>query len=190
VAFLTLTQCHSSGDRLAAVWDRQEAGWTALVTGSGWTADKQAYGVRGYIRITEVVYSPATGWNVHFHVILLLDGELDPPRMEKLRKSLAKRFVRGVSRRGGQAASHLQDLQPMTPGTEERLANYAFKDTTIDRSKDGSLTTMAILDHLERTGEGLAQWDELTAVVLADKRKRKQVVTSAGIDALCTRAPS
>lgn len=72
----------------------------------------------------------------------------------------------------------------MTPGTEERLANYLFKGTTIDRSKDGSRTPMAILDDLESTGEGLARWDELTAAVSADKRM--QVITSRGIDSLCT----
>ena len=80
VALLTLTQSHCLNDGLAALWDRMEDGWAALVRGSGWTADKQAHGLRGYVRITEVVHSPATGWHVHFHVILLLDRELDQPR--------------------------------------------------------------------------------------------------------------
>src|ERR1700758_3181820 len=76
-AFLTLTQSHGTGDRLAALWDRLEDGWAALVRGSGWTADKKANGICGYVCVTEVVHNPATGWNVHLHVILLLDRELD-----------------------------------------------------------------------------------------------------------------
>src|SRR5258708_10216917 len=40
VAFLTLTQSHVTGDRLAALWDRLEDGWAALVRGSGWNAHK------------------------------------------------------------------------------------------------------------------------------------------------------
>jgi hypothetical protein len=184
VALLTLTQSHGLDDGLALLWDRMEARWAALVRGSGWTADKRAYGVRGYIRITEVVYNPATGWHVHLHVILFLDRELDQLALDGLRASLASRFARGVVRGGGDVAPDGQDLVPMAPGTEGALANYLFKGTTIDRSNAGSLTPMAMLDHLESTGEGLARWDELTATVSA--HRRVQVSTSRGIDSLCT----
>jgi len=184
VALLTLTQSHCLNDGLAGLWDRMEDGWDALKRGSGWTADKRAHGLRGYVRITEVVHNPKTGWHVHFHVILLLDRELDQLAMDGLKASLATRFARGVARRGGRAAVGGQDLQPMTPGTQERLANYLFKGTTIDRRKDGSRRPMAILDDLESTGEGLALWNELTTAVSADRRM--QVTTSRGIDSLCT----
>jgi Replication protein len=184
VALLTLTQSHCLDDDLTVLWDRMEDGWAALVRGSGLTADKQAHGVRGYVRITEVVHSPATGWHVHFHVILLLDRELDQLAMDSLTASLATRFAGGVARRGGQATVGGQHLRPMTPGTEGALANYLCKGTTIDRSDDGSPTPIAILDHLESTGEGLALWDELTAAVSADRRM--QVITSTRIDDLCT----
>jgi len=117
-------------------------------------------------------------------VIFLLDRELDQLAMDGLKASLATRFARGIARRGGQQTIGGQHLQPMTPGTEERLANYLFKGTTIDRSHGGSPTPIAILDHLESTGEGLALWDELTAAVSADRRM--QVITSTRIDDLCT----
>jgi hypothetical protein len=184
VAFLTLTQRHGTGDRLAALWDRLEDGWAALVTGSGWTTDKQAHGVRGYVRITEVVHSPATGWHVHFPVILLLDRELDQLAMDGLKASLANRFARGVARRGGYASVDVQDLRPMTAGSEEQLANYLFKGTTMRWEPDGSRTPLAILSDLESTGEGLDLWDELTTAVSA--ARRMQVITSTGIDSLCT----
>ena len=86
-------------------------------------ADKQAHGVRGYVRITEVVHSPAMGWHVHFHVILLLDRELDQLAMDGLKASRATRFARGVARCGGYASVDGQDLRPMAAGTEERLAS-------------------------------------------------------------------
>ncbi len=184
VALLTLTQSHCLDDGLAVLWDRLEDGGAAVVRGSGWTADKRTHGIRGYVRITEVVHNPVTGWNPHYHVILLLDRELDRLAIDSLRASVATRFAGGVARRGGEAAADRQHLCLMTPGTEERLANYLFKGTTIHHSHDGSLTPMAILDHLESTGEGLPLWDEFAAAVSADRRM--QVITSRGIDSLCT----
>ena len=149
-----------------------EDGWEALIRGSGWTTDKQAHGVSGYVRITEVVHSPATGWHVHFHVILLLDRELAQLAMDGLRASLATRFARGVARRGGHASVDGQDLQPMTAGTEGALANYHFNGTTMRWSRDGSRTPIAILSELESTGEGLDLWDELTTTVSAKRRTK------------------
>ena len=52
-------------DGLATLWSRLEAGWAALVRGSGWNRDRLAYGLQGYVRIAEVVHHPTTGWNVH-----------------------------------------------------------------------------------------------------------------------------
>ena len=71
MALLTLTQSHGPDDGLTPLWSHLEAGWAALVRGSGWTADKQTYGVRGYVRITELVHNAVSGWNVHFHLLLL-----------------------------------------------------------------------------------------------------------------------
>ncbi len=191
VALLTLTQSHGPDDGLTPLWSHLEAGWAALVRGSGWTADKQTYGVRGYVRITEPVHNAVSGWNVHFHVTLLLDQELDPLHMDRLRDSLAARFAQGVERSGGHAAVDRQDLRPMTPGTEERLANYLFKGTRLLKgtrpwSMDGSRSPMDILDDLESTGEGLHLWDEITAAVSADRRM--QIITSKRIDSLRPRS--
>ena len=72
----------------------------------------------------------------------------------------------------------------MAPGTEGPLSTYCFKGTTIYRDLDGSRTPMAILDDLEATGEGRALWDELTTAVSADRRM--QMITSTGLDLLCT----
>jgi hypothetical protein len=188
VGLLTLTQSHGPDDGLSPLWDRMEDGWAALKRGSGWTTDKQAHGVRGYVRITEVVHSPATSWHVHFHVILLLDRELDLLAMDRLKASLASRFARGVARCGDHASADCQDLRPMAAGTEGRLANYLFNGTTLRRSSDGSRTPPAILSELESNGEGLDLWDELTAAVSA--KRRPQVRTSTDIDSVCLFGPT
>ena len=188
VAWLTLTQSHCLSDRLGELWSRAEKGWAALQRRSGWTADKEANGICGYIRITEVVHSLTTGWNVHFHVLLLLERELDHSLMSALRASVAKRFARGVARCGGHASVNGQDLGPIAAGTEERLANYLSKGTTMRRSPDGSRTPIAILSDLESTGEGLDLWDELTTAVSA--KRRPQVRTSTDIDSVCLSGPA
>jgi Replication protein len=187
LALLTLTQSHSLSDPLAVLWDRVEAGWAAVQRGSGWTADKKSYGVCGYVRITEVVHSPTTGWNVHLHVVLLLEAALDESPMEGLRASVAGRFVRGVTRGGGHALIERQDLRPMVVGTGSRLANYLFKGTTMRWGADGSRTPIAILSDLESTGEGFDLWNELTAAV--SEKRRMQVRTSNQIDSLCLFGP-
>ncbi len=169
-AFLTLTQSHTPGDSLAVLWERMDAGWAALVRGSGWIADKQTFGLRGYFRATEVVHNPLAGWNVHFHVILLLDVPLDLFHLYVLKDSTSNRFAHGVARKGGYAAATLQDLRPVTPGSEELLAAYCGKGTTARTSK-GSRTPMAILDDLERTGEGYELWEEFTKAVSAKRHR-------------------
>ena len=179
---LTLTQSHSRGDGLKVLWDRMDAGWRALVRGSGWIADKETYGLRGYFRNTEVVHNPITGWHVHFHVILLLDVELHQLQLNGLRDSVGTRFANGLAGRGGYAAVHLQDLRPVTRGTEENLADYCLKGTTMQISPNGSRTPMAIVDHLESTGEGRELWEEFATV--ASARRRMQFVASARTDAL------
>lgn len=91
--FLTLTQAHNHKDSLTALWERMDAGWAALARGSGWTADKRTFGLRGYFRATEVVHNPLTGWNVHFHVILLLDAPLNQLGHYALKDSVSNRFA-------------------------------------------------------------------------------------------------
>src|SRR4029077_18349973 len=102
--------------------------------------------------------------------------------------SLATRFARGVARRGGHASLDGQDLKPMTPGTEGRLANYFFNGTTMRPSSDGSRTPIAILSDLESTGEGIDLWDELTTTVSA--KRRHQMHTSNDIDSVCLSGPA
>jgi hypothetical protein len=172
VALLTLTQSHSAADELHALWDRQEGGWDAVVRGSGWRADRQMFGLRGYIRVTEIVHHPRSGWNVHFHVLLLLDEPLDDHQLCELKDRTSARFIRKIKAAGGAATGDGQDLTVLRPRPEARLITYFAKGTTARWKPDGSRTPMAILADLNETGEGLDLWKEFTAAVTRTKRRR------------------
>lgn len=181
VAFLTLTQSHSIEDELDTLWDRLEDGWDAMVRGSGWRADRKSFGLRGYIRVTEVVHHCDNGWNVHFHALLLLDQQLDAQQFCDLRDRLSARFVRDVRAASDRASFEAQDLVPMKPGSECRLADYCAKGATVCRKED-SRTPMAILADLKETGDGVGLWKEFSAAVT--RKKRRRYSSSHGIDNL------
>lgn len=172
VAVLTLTQSHSTDDELDVLWDRQEDGWDAVVRGSGWRADRQMFGLRGYVRVTEIVHHPQSGWNVHFHVLLLLDAPLDDQQLCELKDRAGARFMRKIRAAGGAATGDGQHLTVIQPRSEVRLITYFAKGTTARWKPDGSRTPMAILADLNETGEGLELWKEFTAAVTGMKRRR------------------
>jgi hypothetical protein len=186
VASLTLTQGHSTEDEAGHLWGRLGGGWTALVRGSGWRVDRQTFGLRGYVRVTEVVHHPDRGWNVHFHVVLLLDSELDDPHLYELKDRLGTRFAGAIRSAGGRAVSVGQDLVPLRPHSGHRAANYYAKGTTAVWNSDGSRTPMAILVDLKETGEGLHLWKEFSAAVTGTRRRRYS--PSQGIDKLFRRS--
>jgi Replication protein len=181
-AFMTLTQWHSIDDELTELWDRLECGWDRLKQGAGWDRNREAYGLRGYNRVVEVVHHPASGWNVHLHVVLHLAHALTDDQQDDLMAALAARFIRGIKRSGGDANLASQDLRPVSAGTEWPLARYCFKGTRPRRAPDGSRTPMSILADLRSTGEGFALWEEFTAAV--NSRRRTQVTRSQGMACL------
>jgi hypothetical protein len=180
LAMLTLTQAHSKGDSLSELWSHLEAGWKSVSQGSGWQADRRVRGLRGYIRVTEVVHHRDTGWNVHFHVCLLMDGM---SHRTELADSITSRFARGVRVDGGRAHAHCQELTPFPPGGERALASYCCKGTTPRKSANGSRTPLAILGDLRSSGDGANLWREFTDEVVA--RKRRHVSCSTHIDDRC-----
>jgi hypothetical protein len=171
VAFLTLTQSHSVEDELSDLWDRLGHGWAALVRGSGWRKDQEIFGVRGYVRVTEVVHHFRSGWNVHLHVPLLLVETTDDQQLDGLKDRLTARFIRGLRAAGGHASCDGQDLGLMRPGSESQLADYCAKGTMVWHS-DNSRTPMAILADFKETGDGLDLWKEFSVAVTGTKRKR------------------
>lgn len=183
---LTLTQAHTNKDELDILWGRLEDGWAALVRGSAWRADKELFGLRGYIRITEVVHRLDNGWHVHFHVPLLVDKPLDAQALGDLKDRAAGRFMRGIRFAGGQASWSCQDLRSIQQGSERRLALYWSKGTMF-RPSATSRSPMTILSDLNETGEGLDLWKEFSLAVTGAKRKRYS--PSSGIENLVRNQP-
>ncbi|WP_139813862.1 protein rep [Mycobacterium simiae] len=183
VGLLTLTQHHDAGTGLAVLWDRLEGGWAAAAGGAAWRADRELYGTRGYVRIVEVVHHPVHGWNVHVHALLLLDEALGEAGLKELKDSLAGRFVRRISNRGGGADVNGQDLKPLKSGTEERLSAYCLKGAKAVWSENGSRSPMAILADLSTTGQDPALWEEFATTVT--EKRRMQLSTSKRLDSIC-----
>ncbi len=171
IGLLTLTQQHTADDGLGALWGRLESGWAALVRGSGWRTDREAFGLRGYVRITEVVHHLDHGWNVHLHVPLLFDRALDSGQLCELEDHLTARFVRGVKAAGGWAWRNGQKLSLVQPGSERRTAWYCAKGST-SSAHGSSRTPMMILSDLKKTGDGLKLWSEFSGAVSTVKRRR------------------
>lgn len=171
VLLLTLTQSHSIEDELETLWRRADAGWRALKRRAGWHADRKSFGIRGDIRITEVVHQSDSGWNVHFHVLLLLDRALDDRQLCELKARLTGRYMNGIRAVGGQVFCAGQNLTPMRSGTERQIARYYAKGTRALWSSN-SRTPMAILADLKETGEGIGLWKEFSAAVTGTRRRR------------------
>ena len=181
-ALLSLSLKHDLDDDLAAQWGHLDQGWATMQRGRTWTTARQSFGIAAYMCVTEVVHSPSTGWNPHFHVLLFLDDDLEPHELEGLRLPLAERFAQGVISSGGQAEAKCQDLRPVRSGSEQHIAEYLTKATT-EYSDDGSRSPLAILGTLHDTRQDFALWQEFNSAISARSRRR-QIFYSKNIDAI------
>lgn len=186
LALLTLTARHTHDDRLNELWAQIEAGWRSLTQGSQWCRIKRRFGIAGYNRITEVVYSSSSGWNPHFHVVVFLTGRLNDVAQQHLRNEVADRFARGVARFGGNVEPTGQDLRCISSSDLRHVAAYCHKGLRIGRSVE-SRTPMAVLDDLRNGGEGADLWEEFKD---AARSGRRHTVVSHRLDARKPPAPT
>jgi hypothetical protein len=170
LALLTLTARHTYDDRLDELWAQIEAGWGSLTQGSQWCRVKRQFGIAGYLRVTEVVHSRASGWNPHFHTVIFLTNELNEQSLQSFRDELADRFGRGVVRSGGDAHRAGQDLAAIAAKDLPHVAAYCHKGLRIGR-KGSSRTPMAILNDLMIGGEGAELWEEFESAVKPGRRR-------------------
>lgn len=194
IAFLTLTQSHTTADPLAELWDRLSRGWGTVTSGKQWTNVRDSFGIRGHVRVTEVVHRPDTGWNVHYHVVIFIDRGLGPnAELEQMRVAIARRFLQGVAEAGGTGTLAGQDIRPFMPGTAAQLADYCFKGLKVQRFADNdptdrprSRTPMAILEDLSGTGESHELWTEFAEASVG----RNQKSESRHLDRITPSAPT
>lgn len=128
-ALLTLTVRHDASQPLAVVWSGVQSAWYAVTSTASWTRERDRWGIRGYIRATEVTHGQH-GWHVHCHTILLTRNKmLGEDALAALGARLYSRWSRGAQRAGLKAPSprHGIDLRVMDTDDAAVLAEYLAK---------------------------------------------------------------
>jgi hypothetical protein len=85
--FVTLTARHYARHRLEDLFDAITETWKLLISGRNWVGDRQALGIIGNIRSTEVTFGLLRfGWHPHLHIVVLF-GARQHPRPSVPRKA-------------------------------------------------------------------------------------------------------
>ena len=167
-ALLTTTVRHDASQELSAVWHGVSSAWYAVTSTGAWKRERERYGIRGYIRATEVTHGKS-GWHVHCHTIILFeDAEPHPVLLQDLADGIHRRWSRGAQRAGLKAPSrkHGTDIRRMDATDTKTLADYLSKlgenaDADLrrewDRVRDeaaGDLAAEATLGALKEAKDG------------------------------------
>ncbi len=167
---VTLTVSHSSDDELAVVLGHLDAGWAGSQRGSARGADRRRLGIRGHLRITEIVHQDASGWHPHFHVLLFRDPMLAGSDWGEVGDRLMTRFLSGVRAAGGTADLARQHLA-IGYGDGQGLVRYCLKGPTVSSSEHGR-SPLVLLADLETTGEGIDLVKEFDTTMSYSKHRR------------------
>jgi hypothetical protein len=105
--FVTLTLPHDVQDPLARSLDAVLNGWREVQQRKGWKQLTARLGLVGFIRATEVTYTPAdeggSGWHPHLHLLLFLEREVGLDSLEDLYGKLHDYWAHAITRRGFRA---------------------------------------------------------------------------------------
>lgn len=211
VGFLTFTVRHSKRHSLAGVWDAVSKGWRQATSGSGWRwqADRLDFGVKGYIRLTEVTVG-ANGWHVHVHALVLMDpsasawalthgGHLGHDAVRALGERMSERWAYGVTKAGkgyAPSAERGVDARLVVSGSDDlaryfaknvytvKTAESAAADATMSHAKTakhGNTTPFGLLARLVRDGDAddLDLWHEWER----ESKGKRQLLWSNGLRA-------
>lgn len=186
VVMVTLTVQHSRSHSLKATWDAVAHAWSSVASGGAWKADKAAFLIDGYVRVTEVTYG-ANGWHVHVHALLLTGYRLDDDQIDTLHGSLFKRWKAALNRKGYRASrEHGVDVQRVV-GSVDSVSGYFTKATyeltgaNLKNARFGNVTPFGLLESLVATGdaEDLDAWHEWERA----SKGRRQLTWSRGLRA-------
>ncbi len=172
IYMVTLTARHRVGQRLDPLLSVVMGGFKRLISGRAWIKEREALGVVGTIRSTEVTYG-GNGWHPHLHVLVFCDGTPDPV-------ALARAIERWGRVWGAWTAKHGYDAsqargvrwEPVASGAE--AAEYVAKlqdgkhvgrevaRGDLKAGRLGSLVPFELLDYFRFTGDldALDVWHE------------------------------
>jgi hypothetical protein len=198
VAFTTHTVRHSAGQPLAAVWGAVSGAWRAAVSGSRqWRADRERWGIQGYLRLVEVTHG-RNGWHVHVHSLVFFtraDGDRWALAAEQIGQRMQARWTKALTGTPFRPGSrHGGDSRLLV--SRDRLAAYftkglydvkgfgsAASEVTSGSkvARSGNVTPFGLLARIVSAGDAddLARWWEWETV----SRGRRQLLWSNGLRA-------
>jgi hypothetical protein len=121
ILFATFTVSHDRGMPLADCWALVRFAFGEVMRGRHRQTLRDRFGVKGFIRATEVTVG-ANGWHPHQHVVLLVDEPWDDlDRVVELWRWLHERWAKRVEAHGGRPPSLARGVQ-VIPAREDNAA--------------------------------------------------------------------
>nr|WP_240544315.1 protein rep [Bifidobacterium sp. SO4] len=176
LAFLTVTRPHTISEPLEVGLDRVQSGWRELGASQKWRTLKQVYGIRHWVRSTEITWNLSHGWHAHIHALLFLE---DPDAdVNGLGREIRELWSGLLSRDGGRPISRRHGVTCLPVATTpEQVASYLSKSSDgisaelmrmdAKRGRKASLSPFQLLDQetIDQLGPGTARrlWLEYVA---------------------------
>lgn len=201
LGFVTFTMRHRRSQPLKTLWAAAAKAWRRSISGEVWTAEKDAHGVVGWVRVWEVT-DGRNGWHVHVHFVVVLEPGRTADDLEALAAGMYGRWSAGLVSAGLEAPKMVGQKWRLVSGDQasDQLAEYLFKvagngdgqarslgleltHTQPGRARDDLKTrpVWSIFDEFTATGDAdaLARWHEWEA----GSKGRRQVGWSKGLRA-------
>lgn len=140
----TLTLSHGPNVSLANLLKCFKQAWKVYNRGEVATKEKVTYGQFGYLRALEIRHSAKTGWNVHIHILRLLNGYLDSKGISDWHDNCVNRWTNALTSVGLRKPSPKgQDMRQLeqTQGLAKRMAEYLTKQIAVPYFKSKTKST-------------------------------------------------
>lgn len=124
LVMVTLTTRHRRGMPLADLWGLLSKAWNATTSGRRGKADRERWGMVGYIRSTEVTWG-LNGWHPHLHLLLFVQGDADAIARE-VEASWGERWAGFIARQGFPRPSKRRGVQA-SPVHQSDVGKYLAK---------------------------------------------------------------
>lgn len=123
---VALTVRHGQADALATTLDAILKGWQrGVVAGGVWTAEKQRFGIAGWVRSVEVTYGHANGWHPHVHALLFVEDEAVD--VDAIAKGIRARWNAAVVRFGAGKPDLAHGVRVEKVGSVAAAVDYLTK---------------------------------------------------------------
>jgi hypothetical protein len=124
LVMVTLTTRHHAGMPLADLWGMMSKAWHVTTSGRRGMADREHWGMLGYVRATEVTHG-LNGWHPHLHVLLFVQGDAEQIAAE-VGATWGQRWRTYIASQGWPAPS-LERGVVVSPVTGSTVGQYLAK---------------------------------------------------------------